>query len=116
MEPILRLVNLSEIRFAATSPSPAGGVMRSTALFDLRISYGEGIDRQVEIARLKKEIERLEKDIRSKQDRLADEDFTKKAPPQVVQNLGTTMVERQLEQKKLRAQLEQLDGSQAAGS
>jgi valyl-tRNA synthetase len=83
--------------------------MRSTALFDLLIPYGEGIDRQAEIARLKKEIDRLEKDIRSKQDRLADQDFAKKAPPHVVNNLGATMVERQLEQKKLKAQLEQLE-------
>jgi valyl-tRNA synthetase len=116
MEPILRLANLSEMHFASSSLDSTGGAMRSTAIFDLRISYGEGIDRQAEIARLKKEIDRLEKDIRSKQDRLADEDFTKKAPPHVVKNLGTTMVERQLEQKKLQAQLEQLDGSQAAGT
>ena len=106
--PLLRLASLSEVRFASKSLANTGGAIRSTAFFDLRISYGEGIDRQAEITRLTKEIERLEKDIQSKKDRLADPEFGKKAPQHVVNNLGTTMVERQLEQKKLTAQLEQL--------
>ncbi len=82
--------------------------MRSTALFDLRISYEEGIDKQAEIARLKKEIERLEKDIELKRARTQDQDFINKAPKHVVENLGITMVERQIEQKKLKERLAQL--------
>ncbi len=116
VDPILRLAALSEIRFSASSLNPDGGAMRSTALFDLRISYEEGMDKQAEIARLKKEIDRLEKDIQSKKARLDDANFAQKAPQHVVNNLGATMVERQLEQKKLRAQLQQLEGSQAAGT
>jgi valyl-tRNA synthetase len=109
VEPLLRLASLSEIRFASSSLDPARWAIRSTALFDLGILYREGIDRPTEIARLKKEIDRLEKDIGSKQDRLADLDFAKKAPPHVVNNLRATMVERQLEQEKLKTQLEQLE-------
>ena len=111
IEPILRLATLSEIRFATSGLDQTGGAMRSTAMFDLSIAHAEGIDRQAEIIRLKKEIDRLEKDIKSKQDRLADQDFAKKAPPLVVNNLGATMVERQIEQQKLRARLEQLEKS-----
>lgn len=109
VEPVKRLAGLSEIRFATTKLDPGGGVMRSTALFDLRISHGEPIDRQAEIARLKKEINRLETDICAKQDRLADQDFRSKAPEPVVTRLKVTMVERQLEQKKLKDQLAQLE-------
>jgi valyl-tRNA synthetase len=111
IEAILRLASLSEIRFASTSLDQTGGAVRSTAMFDLLIAYAQGIDRQAEIARLKKEIDRLEKDIQSKQDRLADQDFAKKAPQHVVYNLGATKAERQIEQQKLRAQLEQLKKS-----
>ncbi len=83
--------------------------MRSTPLFELRIAFGEGIDKQAEIARLKKEIERLENDIELKRARTQDQDFINKAPKHVVENLIIAMAERQLEQKKLRNRLEQLE-------
>jgi len=91
------------------------GMIVQTAIYDLRIPFEAIIDPLAEIARLKREIERLEKDIQSKKARLDDEDFTRKAPENVVKNMGITLVERQLEQKKLKAQLEQLEGSQAVG-
>ncbi len=109
LEPICRLATLSEFRLSSTSLDPADGVMRSTPLFELRIAFGEGIDKVAEIARLKKEIERLEKDIELKRARSQDQEFTSKAPPQVVKNHGIAMVERQLEQKKLKSRLEQLE-------
>jgi len=90
------------------------GVILHTATYDLRISFEAIVDLPAEIARLRKEIDRLEKDIQAKRSRLDDEGFTKKAPEHVVKNMGITMVERQLEQKKLKAQLERLEGSQAA--
>src|SRR5712691_8615953 len=95
LEPIRRLATLSEFRLSSTGLNPAGGVMRSTPLFELRISYEEGIDKRAEIARLAKEIDRLQKDIMSKQERLGDPDFRKKAPQHVVEKLTATMVERQ---------------------
>ena len=110
-EPILRLADLSEIRFTTAALDPARGVMRTTALFELQIPYGAGVDKEAEAARLRKEIERLEKDIRAKQDSLSREDFRQKAPAHVVEKLSSTMVERQLEQKKLIDQLERLEGS-----
>jgi len=89
--------------------------MRSTALFDLLIPYGEGIDRQAEIARLRKDIDRLERDIAAKKARYDDLDFRNKAPHHVVENLAVTMVEKQLEQEKLKEQLARLDGGSQAG-
>src|ERR1700687_5188586 len=109
LEPIRRLAILSEFRFSSTSLDAAVGVMHSTPLFELQIAFGEGIDKPAEIARLKKEIERLEKDIELKRERTYDQDFMNKAPKHVVENLGIAMVERQLEQKKLKARLAQLE-------
>jgi valyl-tRNA synthetase len=109
LEPIRRLATLSEFRLSSTSLNPSVGVMRSTPLFELLISFGEGIDKQVEIARLKKDIEKLEKVIELKRERSQDQDFMNKAPKHVVENLGITMVEQQIEQKKLKDRLARLE-------
>ncbi len=109
LEPIRRLATLSEFRSSSTSLDPAGGVMRSTPLFELRIAFGEGIDKQVEIGRLKKDIERLQKDIELRRARTQDQDFINKAPKHVVEKDGITMVEQQIEQKKLKERLAQLE-------
>ncbi len=113
MDAVLRLASLSELRVTSGHPGAAseknGGIVRSTAAFDLRIAYGEAIDKQAEIARLKKKVEELEKDIKSKQARLADQNFTSKAPEKIVDALRATLEERQLELKKLHDRLKQLD-------
>ena len=107
-DPLLRLASLSELRVSSDHLDPADAVIRSTAAFDLRIAFGETVDKAAEVARLSKEIDRLAKDIESKQKRLADESFTTKAPAQVVDSLRATLVERQLEHKKLAERLTQL--------
>jgi valyl-tRNA synthetase len=114
MDAILRLAALSELRVTSGHPGVAGGgdnggIVRSTAAFDLRIAYGDAVDKQAEIARMKKETDRLAKDIDSKQNRLADQNFTSKAPEKVVDALRATLMERQIELKKLRARLRQLE-------
>ena len=108
MDPLLSLASLSELRLSADHLDPKGGTIRSTAAFDLRIAYGDAVDKPAEIARLKKEIDRLEKDIESKQIRLADDSFTSKAPGHVVDALRATVVERQIEHQKLRGRLAEL--------
>ena len=108
LDPLLRLASLSELRVSKDHLDPKSGAVRSTAAFDLRIAYGDAVDKPAEIARLKKEIERLEKDIESKQKRLADDSFTSKAPGHVVDALRATVVERQIEHRKLQDRLNEL--------
>ncbi len=108
MDPLLRLAALSELQISTVHLDPTGAAIRSTSAFDLRIAYGDTADKPAEIARLKKEIERLEKDIESKQKRLADHNFTSRAPGKVVDDLRATLMERQIELKKLRDRLAQL--------
>jgi valyl-tRNA synthetase len=76
---------------------------------DLSIQYGQAVDKPAEIARLTKEIDRLAKDIESKQKRLADDTFRSKAPAKVVDDLRTLLAERQLEHKKLLDRLKHLE-------
>jgi valyl-tRNA synthetase len=82
--------------------------MRSTAQFDLRIAYGEGVDKQAEINKIKKDRERLGKDIESKRARLADDNFRSKAPAEIIRNLENTLAEREAERQKLGERLAQL--------
>jgi valyl-tRNA synthetase len=109
LDPLLRLAALSELRVTRDHLDPAGAAIRSTAAFDLRIAFGDAVDKPAEIARLKKDKERLEKDIESKQKRLADETFTSKAPGQIVDALRFTMLDRQLELRKILDRLRQLE-------
>ncbi|HXQ26751.1 MAG TPA: valine--tRNA ligase [Candidatus Acidoferrales bacterium] len=109
LDPLLRLATLSALHISAAHLDPEGAAIRSTSQFDLRIAYGETVDKPAEIARLKKEIDRLAKDIESKHKRLGDDNFTSKAPAKIVEDLKTTLAERQLEHKKLEDRLKQLE-------
>jgi len=106
---VRRLAVLASFDVFSELPKGATGMIISSATYDLRIPFEAIIDAPAEIARLRKEIERLDKDIQSKKARLDDGDFTAKAPAHIVNNMKVTMVERQLEQKKLRHQLSQLE-------
>jgi valyl-tRNA synthetase len=108
---ILRLATLSDLRFSDARFEPAAGPVRSTAQFDLRIAYGEGIEVGAELQRLRKEKERLSRDLESKQSRLADENFRSRAPAEIVRQLEATFAERQLEFDKLTERLAQLEQS-----
>ena len=109
LDPLLRLASLSGLQISSGHLDAAGAAVRSTAQFDLRIAYGDTVDKPAEIARLKKEIERLAKDIASKQTRLGDETFLSKAPAKIVDDLKATLAGRQLEHAKLVDRLGQLE-------
>jgi valyl-tRNA synthetase len=106
---ILRLGTLSELRVSSATLDSTGALVRSTAHFDLRIAYGEGVDKAAESAKAKKEIERLEKDIESKRARLADETFRSKAPEKVVRDMENVLRERTIELQKFKDRLAQLE-------
>jgi valyl-tRNA synthetase len=109
LEPLLRLANLSGLSISSARLDSTGAAVRSTARFDLRIGYDEAVDKQEEIARLKKEVERLARDIESKKARLADETFLSKAPAKIVEDLKATLAGREIEYQKLLERLKQLE-------
>ncbi len=108
LDPILRLASLSALNLSSGRLDSKGGLMRSTAQFDLRIAYGEGLDKQAEINKIKKDADRLVKDIESKRARLADDNFRSKAPAEIIRNLENTLAEREAERQKLGERLAQL--------
>jgi valyl-tRNA synthetase len=109
LDGILRLALLSQLKICVNRLPQAGGAMRSTAQFDLRIAYSDTVDVTVEVARSRKEIERLNKDIASKERQLADETFRSRAPDKIIQGMQVTLEERRVELKKLQERLRQLE-------
>jgi valyl-tRNA synthetase len=109
LETILRLANLASLSFAKPPFDSTKGVVRSTMDFELFIAFDTAIDIPAEIARLQKEVDRLTKDIASKQARLEDETFRSRAPEHIVKGLETTLAERQAELEKLKERLMALE-------
>ncbi|MHB8527644.1 MAG: valine--tRNA ligase [Candidatus Acidiferrales bacterium] len=109
LDVMLRLGTLSALKVTAGKLEVGDGVVRSTSQFDLRIHFGEGADPKAETAKLKKEKERLEKDIASKQQRLADDTFRSRAPAEIVRGLEATLAERRIEYQKTVERLAQLE-------
>ena len=100
---------VSDLRISANRLPQAGGAIRSTAQFDVRIAYSDTIDMAAELARVPKEIERLNKDIASKEKQLANDNFRSRAPENIIRGMETTLGERRVELKKLLERLEQLE-------
>jgi valyl-tRNA synthetase len=98
-----------ELKVSAERLPQSGGAVRSTAHFDVRIAYVEDtIDVEAEEARLRKQIEGLEKAIAAKEKQLADDTFRSRAPEKVVRGLEATLAEQTTELRKLRSRLEEL--------
>ena len=108
---LLRLAYLSSVRLAHDGRhlDPARGAIQSTAEFELLIPFDEAVDRIAEAAKLRKELERLEKDIQGKTARLGDQAFRSKAPAAVVSTMESALEERRAEFEKLSARLGQLE-------
>ncbi len=109
---LLRLGNLSSVLLADPGRhlDPGRGAVRSAARFELLIPFEEAVDRATEAAKVRKELERLERDIEVKTARLKDTAFRSKAPEKVVTAEEIALGERRAEREKLRVRLGQLEG------
>ncbi len=116
LDPVLRLATLSALHLSSERLDPAGGAVRSTAQFDLRIAHEGTVDVRAEVARLRKEKEKLARDLESKQNRLADQAFRSRAPEEIVRGLETTLQARQVEYQKLAERLAQLENQMGGAS
>jgi valyl-tRNA synthetase len=108
LESIQRLAVLS--RLTVTSEHLTGnGYFHNAADYDLHIPFAEIVNPQVEIARLKKEIEGLQKAIASKERQLGDETFRSRAPERIIKGLEATLAGQRIELQKLQDRLSQLE-------
>jgi valyl-tRNA synthetase len=107
---IARFAVLSELRIVPRQQFEAKtGAVRSTALFDVRIAYSDVVDATAEKARLKREIEGLQKAIASKERQLGDVTFRSRAPEKIIKGLEATLAEQRIELQKLQERLSQLE-------
>jgi valyl-tRNA synthetase len=90
-----RQANVESIHFVETSLAKLPAA-RHTARFDVHLVYEQKIDVTAECERLRKELEKLQKDIANGQDRLANETFRSKAPAHVVEGLRKQLQENEV--------------------
>jgi valyl-tRNA synthetase len=109
-EGITRLGLLTEFTIGQNKLAKGGGA-RSTSQFDLRIPYlEETVDAAAEIARIRKEIEGLQKAIASKEKQLSNETFRGRAPENIIKQMEETLASQRVELQKLQTRLDQLRG------
>ena len=116
LDTILRLANLSSLSFAQPPFDSTKGAIRSTKDFELFIAYEAAVDIPAEIARLKKEMEQLAKNIASNRQRFEDQTFRSRAPEHIVKGLEATLAERQAEFEKIKERLAQLEKNSGASA
>jgi valyl-tRNA synthetase len=105
---VRRLANLSELKLAEGHLSPDGGALRQAPRFDARLTLSEA-DRAGELLRLRKEKQKLEKELDSMRTRLADVAFRQKAPADVIRGLEQRQAEYNTQYEKLTRLLHHLE-------
>jgi valyl-tRNA synthetase len=108
-EAVMRLAVLSDFAISDKKLLAAGGSVRSTAEFDVQVAYSDVVDPEVEKARLRKEIEGLQKAISSKEAQLSNETFRSRAPEKIIRGLEATLAEQRIELQKLLDRLKQIE-------
>jgi valyl-tRNA synthetase len=104
-----RPANVEKITFANRSLSNLPGT-RSTSRFDVHAIYEKKIDVAAERERLKKELEKIEKQLTTAQARLSDGQFLSKAPAHVIEGLRKQVDELVTLRDKILSQLNELSG------
>jgi valyl-tRNA synthetase len=103
-----RLANVEKITFVENSLAKQADA-RSTARFDVQVVYERKIDVAAECERLKKELEKMEKEIANGQRQLGNEKFLAKAPAKVIEGLRTRAAELVVLLEKTKSKLKELD-------
>jgi valyl-tRNA synthetase len=106
---VMRLAILSSVIPESEPLDPAKGPVRSGPQYELGIQHGSVTNVFEEIQKTRKELDRVSKDIASKQLRLEDETFRSRAPEHIVKGLESTLAERRTEFNKLGERLAQLE-------
>jgi valyl-tRNA synthetase len=106
---IERLANLLPPTFVATSFDSTKGVIRSCGGLELFVPYKSAFDVNARAAQLRKEKERLSKEIESARQRLADKAFRSRAPENIVKGNEAKLAENLTEFNKIVVQLAQLE-------
>jgi valyl-tRNA synthetase len=107
-EAIEKLENIESVKFMEATLANLPNT-RSTARFDVRLVYEQQIDTSAECERLKKELDKIEKEIGSARQQLENKGFVAKAPVEVVQGRRKRLAELEVLHSKARNKLQELN-------
>jgi valyl-tRNA synthetase len=102
-----RLAHVEKISYSDSPLANRPGA-RGTARFDVHMIYERKIDVAAECERLKKELQKIEKETANNQRQLGNEQFLAKAPPKVVEGLRNRAAELTVLRDKAKSKLEEL--------
>jgi len=102
-----RLGNVERVTFVESSLAKIAGA-RSTVRYDVHVVYEKKIDVAAECERLKKELEKIEKEAANGQRQLGNEQFLAKAPAKVVEGIRSRAEELKVLREKAVAQMKEL--------
>jgi valyl-tRNA synthetase len=102
-----RQANVESVTFVDSSLAKLPGA-RHTARFDVHLVYEQKIDVAAECERLKKELDKLEREIEGAKRQLSNDGFLAKAPAKVVEGLRTQMREKEVLHEKTQSKRNQL--------
>ena len=74
----------------------------------MRIAYSDVVDVEAEKARLRRDLDGLQKAISSKENQLGNETFRSRAPEKIIRGLEATLAEQRVELQKIVERLGQL--------
>ena len=107
-EVIVRLASLTELKLSLDSLPAEGGVLRHAARFDARVPFSPD-DLAVEVKRLQREKEKLGRQLESARTKLANQQFRRKAPQEVVRGLEQRQTEYDTQYQKVSSLLSTLE-------
>ncbi len=110
---IERLANLS-LEICTEALRPEEGLIRSSPWFDVQILLTDA-DLKAEVVRLRKQKQKLEKELGGMRARLADRHFMEKAPDEVVRGLEQRQAQFNTQYEKITSQLSRLEQRLSSG-
>lgn len=102
---LMKLANIASIEWLTAD---AAAPLAATALvgtLEILIPMSDLIDKNAELARLQKEIDKLEKDCERQQGKLSNDSFVTKAPPEVIAKEREKLADNERSLQKLREQM-----------
>jgi valyl-tRNA synthetase len=108
LETILRLSAFQALSFTRERLEATARDVRGGTVFDLRIFHEEPANQEAERSRLRKEKEKLERALAQVKAQLENEEFTKRAPREVVRGVEHRYSEMKDRYKKVVESLERL--------
>jgi valyl-tRNA synthetase len=107
---IMKLARLGELEMATDLERPKMSAVAVTPEAEVYVPLGGVVDVEAETARLKKEIDKAEKELKPIQAKLGNESFIAKAPPEIVEKNRAILDELTQRREKLSEGLKRLEG------